>query len=350
MRVFQHIDVFHEMDGIGNDILGIQEKLNSLDIENYIIARINDSSKKNSISFEKRPAFKRDDVHILHYGGQGYPIVEFLEFHGRKTLRFHNITPLEFLLPYLPDEVIPNLEQDYKKAKLELISLVAQCEYIWCDSLFNLATLKNWVGKIKVSIEVVPIVREYPISNLHKNEKTIVFIGRWSPNKKIEDLVKILFFLKKIDPEYKIIHIGKRNKFFALYNNYVMNQIQDLELSQSFLICENIPEEERLNYLDRAIAFLCMSEHEGFCIPLLEAMSRNSLVFAYSQDAVEETLNKSGVLINEKDFSKIAFLIHNIINNYKIKNRILDKQKEVVQRFNSFPYINSLKSLLGIDS
>ncbi len=349
MRVFQHIDTFHELDGIGNDILGIQDKINSLSIENYIVARVNTSKNSNIVSLKKKLFFTKNDVHILHYGGQGYPIMNFLNFYGKKILRFHNITPLEFFAPFLKKEIFSKLEFNFYKSKIELTSLVKECQVIWCDSRFNQLSLENLVGKIKKPIEVVPIVREYPIFFCEKKDKKqLSFVGRQVPNKRLEDLVKILYFLKKIDPDYKFIYIGKKNPLFESYNQFLNTLILNLGLSDSFLFYENLPETKKLEFLDSSIAFVSMSEHEGFCIPLLEAMSRNCLVFAYNQEAVRETLNGSGILLQKKDFLRIASLIHFVLNNDSIQTQLLQVQQNIVKKFNNFNFYESLRRVLGI--
>lgn len=334
MRVYQYIDVLHDYDGIGSDIEGISQQLNELNIENFIVARVN-SSKKKVLNLSQVRAEKRD-VHILHYGGYGFPIDIFLKQKGIKILRFHNITPINFFLPYLDEENILSFSWNYQKSELELYSLVKYSDYIWCDSYFNYKTLEQ-ITKIDLKkVFILPIQKNYFASQnqlISKKPKTIAFIGRLVPNKKIEDLLFILYFLLKIDSNYSLSLIGKRLEIFQSYNTKISKIIKELNLEQNIYFYENITEENKLQILAQTESFLCMSEHEGFCIPILEAMAHNVIIFAYSQDAVLETCRGSGILFKRKNFSKIAQIINSVLNHKTLVQEILDLQKQSLQYY-----------------
>lgn len=332
MKVFQYIDILHENDGIGNDIQGISEQLNELNVENFIGTRINLSSKKvlNLNQVSTHPT----DINILHYGGYGFPLEFFLQQKGKKVLRFHNITPVSFFLPYLSKEMAATFEWNQKRAELELYSLVQYCDFIWCDSLFNLKTLETFVQVPKEKAYVLPIQKDFQLKpKTFKNPKSLVFIGRWVPNKKLEDLLFVLYFLVKLDSQYTLSLLGKSSSIFEAYNQKIFHLIQSLNLQNHVFLYENVPEETKLQILDRSEVFLCMSEHEGFCIPVLEAMSHNVLVFAYSQEAVLETCRKSGIFFKEKDFPKIAHFIHFILQNENYITRILESQEKTLEHY-----------------
>jgi glycosyltransferase involved in cell wall biosynthesis len=70
-----------------------------------------------------------------------------------------------------------------------------------------------------------------------------------------------------------------------------------------------------------------MSEHEGFCLPLLEAMMRNVFVFAYDQPAVRETAGLAGVLFGNKSFEDLARQLHFMLSDPEIQERILEAQR-----------------------
>ena len=103
MTVYQHVVEYNSNDGIGNDITGISEYLDTLEINNKII------TLKNNFSFTEHKvielslsqnSFKNNDIHILHYGISGYPIQIFSNLPGKKILRFHNITPYNFFMNF----------------------------------------------------------------------------------------------------------------------------------------------------------------------------------------------------------------------------------------------------------
>ena len=82
----------------------------------------------------------------------------------------------------------------------------------------------------------------------------------------------------------------KKNPIFELYNNEIQRLIAKLDLVNSIEIYENLTDEEVKMQLANLDIYLSMSEHEGFGIPILEAMAANVLVLAYSCSAVIETV------------------------------------------------------------
>ncbi len=346
MRVFQYIDVLHDYDGIGSDIEGISSHLNGLQVSNFIVARVNFSQKESlKLSQVSTQPF---DINILHYGGHGFPLEFFLRQKGVKILRFHNVTPIHFFLEYLSSKDIPTFVWNHQKSELELYSLVKYCDYVWCDSNFNYKTLQSLTEVPKEKVFIIPIQKILPEWNdqdTPKKSKTITFIGRLVPNKKIEDLLFVLYFLVQLDPNYSLYLIGKSLKIFDIYNKKISNLIQDLNLEKNIFFYENLKETEKSKLLTTVESFLCMSEHEGFCIPILESLAHNVLLFAYSQEAVVETCKGSGVLFKEKDFFKIANSIDLILQNKNLTYKLLQAQTKSLGYYKNFQFKEIFRNL-----
>lgn len=348
MKIYQHIDVFHEFDGIGNDILGIKNSFHSIGIENHIVSRKNQSPSTPNLSINEIPITTKKDIHILHYGGPGYPLANFFGLNGKKILRYHNTTPVFFFEPFLEKKTFENFQLNYQRMILEIYSLVKSVDFILCDSNFNLNSLYKIMNFVPKNSAVLPIVRNYPIIEKSKNTNyRLIFIGRWSPNKKLEDILFIFYYLNQINSNYKLTLIGKRNEIFNKYNDYLLDIIHTLHLSNFVELYENVNEDDRVKYLDNSDIFLCMSEHEGFCIPILESISRKCLIVSYAQEAIRETLKGSGILIRKKDFSKIAFLIDSIMNRVNLKENIIQKQIHTLNHFNNIDFQYNLKNAIG---
>lgn len=345
MRIYQHVDEFNERDGIGNDIRGFQNIFKSIGIESSIIARINNSKDKFDVyPIAKVPKFFSDDVHFLHYGGVGYPIEFFVESIGKKVLRFHNMTPIYFFKKYLSEDIFKTFEQNETRSLLELYSLHKSIDHVLCDSIFNEQDyIKIVRNKKKINSIVFPVIRHYPQSNREiSGGFRIGFIGRWVPNKKLEDLLFTLYFLRKINSKYRLILIGKRNPIFSLYTNHIFNLMNELELKESIEICEDLNQFEMEQKLASLDLYLSMSEHEGFGIPILEAMATNVPVLAYSSSAVIETVRDAGLLFTKKDFPLIAELIHEVLMSAEIKAKLRQSQHARVKLYNDYPFAEKL--------
>lgn len=348
MKIYQHVDELNERDGIGNDICGFQSIFQKLNIPNAILTRINHSNSDIEIfSPNKSPKIYSEDIHILHFGGTGYPLDFFQELPGKKILRFHNMTPISFFENFMSEDILKTFQRNEIKSKIELYSLHRSLSYVLSDSNFNQTDYLQLIGNPnKTEMLVLPVIRNYPqILKKEISKKRIGFIGRWAPNKKIEDLLFTLFFLRKIDSSYTLILIGKTNPVFQIYNDYLRDLIQKLELSDQLEIHENLDDEEIKEQLSTLDIYVSMSEHEGFGIPILEAMAVGVPVLAFSSSAVIETVKDAGLLFTQKNFPLLAELIHRILSSKALRAKLIGSQFKRVNAFNEFPFV---ETLLGI--
>ncbi|MEM7179416.1 MAG: glycosyltransferase [Spirochaetota bacterium] len=350
MQIVQHIDEFQTEDGIGNDILGIQECLNQLGMKNFIVSRKNKSKKKIEKIQNLSQLDTSETMHILHYGGRGYPINSFLALQGKKVLRFHNITPVHLYSGKVSDAMLYSIEKESSYAKMELLQLAEGCDFFLFDSFYNLECFSDMVPCTitKQNSFVLPIVRKYAThkksANIHTH--TITFIGRVVPSKNIEGLLYTLYYLQQINPRYCLDLIGKKNVAFEKYTSYLEELIQDLQLGSSVNWNIEITDEQVTNKLQQSDIYLSLSKHEGFCIPLLESFACGALSFFYGITATPETARGAGIVIAEENYEEIAALIDICNSNYQIKNRVLEKQYNVVKYYNSIDHGALLKSIL----
>lgn len=346
MKVYQHVDELNDRDGIGNDIQGFHSIFKKLGFESSVITRINNSNSKITChSPFSLPKIYSDSIHIFHFGGTGYPIEIFQSLQGKKILRFHNMTPISFFKKFMDADLYKVFEKNETKSFLELYSLSSSVSYTLHDSLFNQSEFFSIVGSERKSYsKVFPIIRNYYQTS--KNEKfpsyKIGFVGRWAPNKKMEDLLFTLYFLKKIHHKYQLILIGKKNSVFSLYNHKIEDLIQELNISDSVIIYENLSDEELKRELSTLDLYISMSEHEGFGIPILEAMAVGIPVLAFASSAVIETVRDAGLLFTKKEFPLVAELIHKIVSTPSLKTALLKSQSARLQTYNQFPYQEEL--------
>ena len=329
MTVYQHVVEYNSYDGIGNDITGISDHLDTLQINNKIVTLKNNFSHSEPKIIESNLSqipFKNNDVHILHYGISGYPIQFFSNLPGKKILRFHNITPYNFFYQFCSKEFYKNIKDSYHLSYIELQSLCMDVSQIWYDSLYNKQTLREMVNCNFKNIEeqIVPIFKKYPVKpkedfSINYN---LLYTGRMIPHKKIEDLLFLLFYLVKISPNYKLHLVGKFNSAFSIYQNYLLQIISTLNLHSNIIWYNNISETELNKIRGLSGFYLSMSEHEGFCIPILECFGYGIPVIAFCSGAVAETMRMGGIKIYEKNFPMLAELIHFLNNKSDFKRKI----------------------------
>ncbi|PJZ69957.1 glycosyl transferase [Leptospira perolatii] len=358
MKVFQHITEFRDLDGIGNDIKGIRDVLTSINVDSEVVTLKNFSSEPGEIRTIGQPGweegFSSNSVHILQYGGAGYPLDTFIDLPGRKFVRFQNVTPARFFRPFVSEDVYRSFEFSSKLSVLELHKLRRYVETFISSSKYSASNLED----LNITnYRVLPIVKKYTWSENRgkkKNRFTIGYVGRISPNKKIEDLLLLLYFLKRINIKYRALICGTIPGIFENYFSVLKRMAWDLGLGESLQFRIGPTEKEIERFWEEMDAYVSMSEHEGFGIPLVEALARDIPVFAYSCTAVAETLKGAGFLFQRKDIQsiqKLAEWIHIILETEGSGKPLpgehqSSKRKHAVDEYNTIPFGRFFKQIL----
>lgn len=357
MNAYLHISEFRDKDGIGNDIKGLREVLNSSGIKTEIVCQndLSDGSIKTLLTedLHNENNLSSHSMHILEYGGSGYPIDSFLSFPGRKFIRYQNITPPKFFKPFVSQDIFRSFELDYKKSILELHKLKRSIERFLPSSKYSASNLEDLNI---VNSSVLPIVRKYGWKGEKRNRKngyTLGYVGRLVPSKKIEDILFLSYFLKRIEPKYRILLIGNVPAIFEDYFTNLKQMARELGIGGNVQFRMGVQDSELPRFWEEMDAYISMSEHEGFGIPLVEALSYDIPVFAYACTAVPETLKDAGYLFRKKDLSsleKLAEWIHFILESQS-SSRPVDgphassKRREVCMDYDSMPYGRVLKQI-----
>ncbi|MDE5753061.1 MAG: glycosyltransferase family 4 protein [Oscillospiraceae bacterium] len=339
MRMIQFLPTLAFGDAVGNDTIALQKAMQELGYETRIYAEAVDQRlPKNTASdlCQGMPELKNSDV-ILYHMSTGSKLNYNLEnYPCHKIMIYHNITPPAFFHHY-------NLEAETNaQYGLDgLQHLVGKIDYCLADSGFNAQELRN-VG-FTCPVDVRPILipfQDYekkPDSGILKKYSqddwvNLIFVGRIAPNKKQEDVIAIFAYYKKyINPKSRLIFVGNpggMEKYYQRLENYV----QALEL-EDVIFTGHIKFPEILAYYKIADLFLCMSEHEGFCVPLVEAMYFNVPVIAYRSCAVPETLGTGGCVVDSKNPAEISLLIQKILSNPEWRQKIIQNQQKRLEDF-----------------
>jgi len=159
----------------------------------------------------------------------------------------------------------------------------------------------------------------------------LLFVGRISPNKKQEDLVKLLYYYRRIEPAARLVLVG--DKWLPAYARWIAELAESLDLANALVMTGRISQQELVTYYKMSDLYLSMSEHEGFGKPLIESMYLGLPVMAYRSTAVPGTLGDAAILFAQKDFEALAEVVHMIIGDGSLQSRIIRRQKERVQNF-----------------
>jgi glycosyltransferase involved in cell wall biosynthesis len=279
-------------------------------------------------------AITADDVVVLHLS-IGSPANEmFPRLRGRKVIVYHNITPPDFFRT-LSEEIRANLRRGLEQAR----ALAGAGEVTLADSKFNATELEAMGHR---NVQVMPLLLDRTqwqgpadravLAKCRDGTKNILFVGRCAPNKRIEDLLHAFrFFQKYVEPESRLIHVGSWAGIERYYT-LLRTKAADLRL-QNVIFAGGVRAEELRAYYQAADVFLCMSEHEGFCIPLIEAMAHGVPVMAFAAGAVPDTLDGAGVLFREKKFDAIAEMLGRLCSDSSLRESVIASQRARVDRY-----------------
>lgn len=349
MRIHQLNSCLAFGDAITNHTLEMDKTLREWGFDTHIFSEIIEGKFHNKAQPDnnyKRYLQSKDDLLIFHYSIYCENINLYKNSDNIKIFEYHNITPPEYVQGY--DDY---LWQMCKRGRDELKNL-ARCNFSIGDSEYNrLELVKN--GFNGTTSDVLPIFLHYnDYASVEQNEKlmerfnddyvNIIFVGRIVPNKKIEDLIKAFYIYNKLNPKSRLFLIG--SKFLKKYDMQLADLVNRLKLN-SVYFTDKVPLSDLKTYYELADVFLCMSEHEGFCVPLIESMYFKIPIMAYNSAAVPYTLKNAGILVNEKNYFEIAELINMVVEDKKLKDQIITIQND---RLNNFDQTNVKKKLKTI--
>jgi L-malate glycosyltransferase len=174
----------------------------------------------------------------------------------------------------------------------------------------------------------------------------LLFVGRCAPNKRIEDLLNAFYYFQRyVQPASRLIHVGSYAGM-EQYHALLLTRSRELQLKNVELV-GSVRQDELNAYYEVSRAFLCMSDHEGFCIPLLEAMTHDVPVVAYAAGAVPETLDGAGVLVRERRFDLIAETLGRVAEDEPLRTAILKGQRARLARYEKQDLAADLRRYLG---
>ncbi len=169
----------------------------------------------------------------------------------------------------------------------------------------------------------------------------LLFVGRTIPNKRLEDVIRWFHAYKRwFNPRSRLLLVGAHGgfeRYLAMLNELVAR----LGASDVHFL-GHVTNEELVAYYELADVFLCASEHEGFCVPLVEAFHMGVPVIAYAATAVPATMDGGGVLVTDKDPVHIAALIDRIVTDRELQDRIVASQDAALCRLQASDFAGTL--------
>ena len=285
---------------------------------------------------EYRPG--EGELLIFHYSIQSPATEAFRSTPARKVVVYHNITPANYFRAF--DEP---LAAQLEAARDELAEVARAADAVWADSAFNAAEIAALgVRGVKTfpllfsagafDVPADPVVRQ----GLSGPSKKILFVGRMAPNKCVEELIEAFaWYHKRLERRSELILAGSERscpRYFAMLRMFAA----ELDLMAVSFVRYASPA-RLVAYYEAADLFATASRHEGYCLPVVEAMSKGVPVLARNVGGVPEAMDGAGVLFDEATPAELACLMHRLTTDAALRGEVLAAQQTRIQRLRTRP-------------
>ena len=278
-------------------------------------------------------SFTDQDLVIYHHTTGSATLNHLIDRRVPLLLIYHNITPPEFFKkadPGIASQLVTGREQLRQIQPFVRLALGA--------SPYSEEELRG-IGFEKTG--VLPIVLneadyDLPVdgqlqARLKDSGPIMLFVGRIAPNKRQEDLVKLLYHVRQIYPKARLVLVGGSTG--QGYLRWLRYFIDKNGLSDAVTLAGHITQREMVTYYKAADLFVSMSEHEGFGKPLIESMYFGLPIMAYSAAAVPSTLGEAGILFTRKEFEPLSEMVRLLYEDQHLRQRVIDTQTRRVQTY-----------------
>jgi glycosyltransferase involved in cell wall biosynthesis len=346
----QWVPAAHRGDAIGGSARRVRDLLRTMGHEADLYALTIDDDLRSEVRPFSDPAAPRGDVTILHYALPSPMTASFAALGRGRVLQYHNVTPAAFFAPY-----DPGLFRLASLGREELATLVGHVDLALGDSEYNRQELQSLgfeaAGVFPIAVDIGRITQpaERPALEevLDDGKVNFLFVGRIAPNKKIEDHIRLAEVYKRyVDTHYRFIFVG-RNDVVPQYYSMIRGLIAEYRmLSDRFVFTGPVPDAELAIYYRHAAVYISLSEHEGFCVPLVEAMAADVPVLAYAAAAVPDTLAGAGVQFAPKDLEIAAELLGALAFDDDLRASVIAGQRRRLADFGDARIRSELATVL----
>jgi glycosyltransferase involved in cell wall biosynthesis len=330
-------------DAIGHDVLGMYDILVesgfSVDlIGEYFESSIPSSCRKLTVE----EAIEENDLDLLIYHHsifwkKGETLLRSIR--ARRVMKYHNITPAEFFQGY--SDFYEGQCRDGRDQTRRLIELFDAGDAFMADSAYNAAELlENGAAAVSV-VPPFTMVADFAAAEPLTPEPpyTALFVGRLSPNKGHFDLLHVIAaYVAQFDREIRLMMVGGFDDNLDGYRFQVLDWIEKLGISDVVEMRDKVEATTLRELFRTSSAFLCMSEHEGFCVPIIEAQASGLPVVSVGSTALRDTIGSGQIVVDAPqsaaDYLYIARLLRAACTNPQLRRQVIAAgYRNLVSRF-----------------
>jgi len=269
------------------------------------------------------------DRWLLYQSSIGSPVYDVLAARSEpKLVNYHNITPAGLLAPWEP-----NVGYEVSLGRVQLERLARDSRLAVADSAYNetellaagyspTAVVPLLIDMTATGAEPDPVVAARLADAKARGGADLLFVGKISPHKAPHDLVKMLAVYRRIyDPLARLHLVGSPlgDRYAPVLDRFIAN----LGLSSAVSVAGSVDAAGLEAYYRAADLFVCASDHEGFCVPIVEAMGHGLPVVAYGVAAVPETVGNAGLVLPDKSPLRFAAAVARVLGDDALRARLV---------------------------
>ncbi len=313
-------------DAISSEVLALDRAWRELGCSSEIVAlhthpRYHGKTKHFEWAQEQSP-----DTLVLHYS-LGSPLNDLYRASTAKerVLIYHNITP-----PHWFRAVNPRVRRNIEAGIRDLEELCRLSDRIIADSPYNAGEIEAF----GLTAEVLPLPIDPSRWTVSANpgiaamlradtRPHLLHVGRIAPNKRLEDLIKILFVLHTAFHKKAVLWLVGIDTDTELYGFALKRMAREFGLEDYVRFTGGLTDEEVRAFYQNSSIYLCMSEHEGYCYPVLEAMHFGLPVIAYDAGAIATTIGEGGLVVGTKDPGLLGALVAELLDDAELRAHMI---------------------------
>lgn len=326
-------------DALGNQAAQLREILRSWGNRSQVYAQFRDRRLGDPGKDYRRYTGSPNDIVLFHYS-IGSPLTEFVrELPGRIVPYYHNVTPAGFLRGY--NEPLADLLEQGRR-ELELFKdapfALAASEYNRQEMLAlgfrHVEVLPYSVTFDALKDSAASQAGQQVAQRYDDGAVNLLFVGRLVPNKRQDDLIRAFQAYHRLaNPNSRLLLVGSEANAPG-FRLELETMAGGLGLAEHVHMPGPVGLREGLGgYYQAADLFLCLSAHEGFCIPILEAMAFDLPVIAYRSTGVPYAMGGAGILVTAKRYDLITELIDLVIKDQDLQQKVIAGQRRRLDDF-----------------
>ncbi|WP_297568060.1 glycosyltransferase family 4 protein [uncultured Anaerovibrio sp.] len=316
MRFIQIAHAITKDDAASRQLLNMDAMLRELGYTTEMFAHKVDDRLVNQVKSMEAFSADREDIVIYHMTTGTSFNAWVANYPHKIVLFYHNITPAKFFFGNAWGSWWKCI-----KGRRQLKKIVKNSFFAWGASEYSRKELESLglkhTRKMSIVVEPDKYTGYAPVQELvnkyDDGVTTLLMVGRGVPHKKLDEAIEaVAWYTANISTDIRLVLAGNIK---PSYGKRLHKMVKELDVTDNVIFTGQISNEELCTWYRLTDVVLSLSEHEGFCVPLVEGMIFDKPVVAYDCSAVPETLGEAGVLIKEKSPRTIATTIHQLLGN-----------------------------------